>query len=177
MRRQENSYFLSIFRSVLTTINYPMMKKYLVTLTILMSILGTVKGQKDNPVYNKTLADSLGGDDYGMKMYTMVILKTGSNTSLDKAKTDSLFRGHLDNIGRLASSGKLIVAGPLRKNDKSYRGIFILNVKTNEEALALLETDPAIKEKLLEAEIFGWYGSAALPMYLKYHDQVEKKKP
>lgn len=153
------------------------MKKHLFILSILISFSVAVKAQKDNPVYNKVLADSLGGDDYGMKMYTMVILKTGSNTSLDKARTDILFRGHMDNIGRLASSGKLIVAGPLRKNEKNYRGIFILNVKTNEEAQALLETDPAIKEKLLEAEIFGWYGSSALPMYLKYHEQVEKKKP
>ena len=73
------------------------------------------------------------------------------------------------------SAGKLIVAGPLKKNDKTYRGIFILDVK-KEEAASILETDPAIKAKLLEPEIYEWYGSAALPIYLPYHEKVQKTK-
>lgn len=129
-----------------------------------------------NSTYNKILADSLGSDEYGMKMYTLVILKTGPNITTDKTLVDSLFGGHMKNIQRLASEGLLIVAGPLQKNDKSYRGIFILNVKTSGEAKALLETDPAVKSGLLEAEIYGWYGSAALPMYLPYHEKVQKTK-
>lgn len=132
--------------------------------------------QPDNPVYNKALADSLGGDDYGMKSYILVMLKTGTNKINKKETTDSLFRGHIDNIHRLVSLGKLVVAGPLGKNDKSYRGIFILNVPTIEEAKTLIMTDPTIKEKLLEAELFQWYGSAALPTYLKNHAIIEKKK-
>lgn len=132
--------------------------------------------QNTNPKYDKTLADSLGGDDYGMKRYTLVMLKTGSVTINDKQVVDSLFRGHMKNIGRLVSEGKLVVAGPLQKNDKTYRGIFILNVKTTEEAKALLDSDPAVKAGLLDFELYGWYGSSALPMYLNYHDKVEKKK-
>lgn len=132
--------------------------------------------QNLNPKYDKSLADSLGGDDYGMKKYTLVMLKTGSATVSDKSVSDSLFRGHMQNIGRLASEGKLVVAGPLQKNDKAYRGIFILNVKTTEEAKALLDSDPAVKAGLLDFELYGWYGSSALPMYLNYHDKVEKKK-
>jgi uncharacterized protein YciI len=93
----------------------------------------------------------------------------------DKQKTDSLFLGHLQNIKRLAEAGKLIVAGPLKKNAKEYEGIFILNVRTIDEANILLETDPAIKSKALETELFQWYGSAALPLFLKYHDNVRKK--
>jgi uncharacterized protein YciI len=138
---------------------------------------GTVlKAQSDNPKYNKALADSLGGDDYGMKMYVLVMLKTGTNTSAGKAVTDSLFRGHMANINRLAGEGKLVVAGPFRKNEKGYRGLFIFNVKTMEEAQALLQTDPAVQAKLLDADLLPWYGSAALPLYLKMHEQVEKKK-
>lgn len=133
-------------------------------------------GQNVNPKYDKLLADSLGGDDYGMKAYMFVILKTGPNKIEDKTVVDSLFRGHMENIGRLAASGKLVVAGPLGKNDKTYRGIFILNVKTVEEANALLETDPTIQAKVLEAEVFKWYGSAALPTYLPNHEKIEKQK-
>jgi uncharacterized protein YciI len=78
------------------------------------------------------------------------------------------------NIGRLVETGELIVAGPLGKNDHSYRGIFILNVSTLEKAKELLQTDPAISSKLLDAELFKWYGSAALPEYLPVSDKIWK---
>lgn len=151
------------------------MKKIILLLALLISG-SRVYSQSENPAYDKILADSLGGDDYGMKSYVLVILKTGTNTTDNKQLIDSLFRGHMDNIGRLADAGKLIVAGPLKKNDKTYRGIFILDVKTTEEAKELLQTDPAIREKLLEAELYQWYGSAALPVYLETHEKIEKKK-
>lgn len=131
--------------------------------------------QIDNPNYNKALADSLGGDDYGMKSYILVILKTGPNKIDDKKVVDSLFMGHLKNIRRLASIGQLIISGPLVKNEKAYRGIFILNVKSIEEAKILLDSDPTIKAKVLEAEFFKWYGSAAIPTYLPNHSKIEKK--
>ncbi|WP_260392461.1 hypothetical protein [Empedobacter falsenii] len=35
------------------------------------------------------------------------------------------FRGHLDNINRLVKEEKLVVAGPMGKNEKNYCGIFI----------------------------------------------------
>jgi uncharacterized protein YciI len=150
--------------------------KFILTILILCSFCFSANCQTDNPKYDKLIADSLGGDDYGMKTYVFVILKTGPTKIEDKKILDSLFKGHLENIGRLAKSGKLIVAGPFGKNDKTYRGLFILNVKTIEEANALLETDPTIKEKVLEAEVFKWYGSAALPTYLPFHEKIEKKK-
>ena len=133
-------------------------------LTIFVCLcLFTAKAQNSNSAYDKALADSLGSDEYGMKMYTLVILKTGTNATTDKTVIDSLFNGHMQNIGRLAKEGKLVVAGPLQKNEKNYRGIFILNVKTTEDAKTLLDSDPAVKAKLLDSEIYGWYGSAALP--------------
>lgn len=127
--------------------------------------------------YDKALADLLGADEYGMKTYMFVILKTGKAVIEDKDRVNEIFRGHLDNISRLSEDGKLIVAGPLMKNEKQYRGIYIFNVQTTEEAAALLETDPAIKTGLLEPEIFPWYGSAALPTYLDAHEKIEKQKP
>jgi len=149
----------------------------LILLTFLLLSAVSVSAQKDNPAYDKALADSLGGDDYGMKKYTFVILKTGETKIEDKSVVDSLFRGHMDNINKLAENGKLVVAGPMKKNERTYRGIFILNVTTNEEAMQLLEGDPAISSGMLAVELYQWYGSAALPMYLGYHEKVEKKKP
>ncbi len=150
--------------------------KILIAIIIIMCFSFQAKAQNEEVDYDKALADSLGADDYGMKSYILIILKTGSNIIEDKAVTDSLFRGHMATINKLAKEGKLVVAGPLQKNDKTYRGIYILNVKTIEEANELLITDPAIKAKILDTEIFQWYGSAALPVYLKTHDKIQKKK-
>ncbi len=124
--------------------------------------------------YNDSLAQALGADDYGMKSYILVLLKTGTNTSTDKALIDSCFSGHMKNIGDLVDQGKMIVAGPLGRNEKTYRGIFILDVTSTQEAEALLQTDPAIHAKFLEPELYNWYGSAALPTYLQSSDKIWK---
>ena len=134
-----------------------------------------VKAQQANPKYDKAYADSLGADERGMKMYVLVILKTGPVKITDKAANEAIFKGHMDNINRLASAGKLIVAGPLEKNTKAYRGIFIFNLKTIEEARLLVDSDPAVKAKVFDAELFQWYGSAALPEYLKFQPKIEKQ--
>lgn len=149
------------------------MKNFLIPALLLIVNLSSAQSNKD---YNKTLADSLGADEYGMKAYILVILKTGTNTTTNKAFVDSCFAGHMKNIGDLAKQGKLTVAGPISKNDKNYRGIFILNVSTIIEAEKLVQTDPAINNNLLGVELYKWYGSAALPMYLPYHDKVSKTK-
>jgi uncharacterized protein YciI len=113
-----------------------------------------------------------------MKSYFLVILKTGSNTTADKTLVSESFRGHMENMNKLVAAGKLIVAGPFGKNELGYRGIFILDkVKTVEEAKALLQTDPAIKNNLLAYDLLPWYGSAALPEYLPFSDKIWKINP
>ncbi|MBC7903351.1 MAG: hypothetical protein H7Y27_08005 [Gemmatimonadaceae bacterium] len=151
-----------------------MKNRLLSALFLMLCLYGSA--QNLNPKYNKALADSMGGDNFGMKTYVLVILKTGTNTTEKKAAVDSLFRGHMSNIEQMAQGGKLVVAGPMQKNEKNYRGIFILNVKTFEEASALMVNDPAISSKLLDVEMFHWYGSAALPIYLPYHEKLQKVK-
>lgn len=137
--------------------------------------------QKDstisNPNYDHLLAQKLGGDDYGMKSYVLVILKTGTNQTTDKTLINESFGGHMDNINHLVKAGKMIVAGPLAKNDHTYRGIFILDVTTFEEAETLLQNDSAIQAGLLAFDLYQWYGSAALPEYLEFSDKIWKVKP
>jgi len=53
-----------------------------------------------------------------MKMYVLFILKTASNTTATKAQTDSLFKGHMSNMENLSKENRLIVAGPMAKNEK-----------------------------------------------------------
>jgi uncharacterized protein YciI len=147
------------------------------SLTVLFAVFfsALLHAQKANPAYDKALGDSLGADEYGMKMYVLAILKTGPVKITDKKVTDSLFAGHMANIQRLAKEGKLTVAGPLQGNERSYRGIFIFNVRTVDEARELVKTDPAVKAGIFETELYGWYGSAALPMYLPYSEKVGQK--
>ncbi|HSH18831.1 MAG TPA: YciI family protein [Draconibacterium sp.] len=112
-----------------------------------------------------------------MKQYVLVMLKTGENKTAGEEETNQLFKGLMENINRLAKEGKLIVAGPLGKNKKTYRGIFIFDVPSIEEANILIMTDPAIKANLLAAELYEWYGSAALAEYLPAADKIWKIQP
>ena len=146
-------------------------------LSFLLFIAAITKAQTTNPNYDAELAKSLGADDYGMKPYVLVLLKTGENMTASKEETNQAFAGHMENIQRLVKEKKLIVAGPLGKNDQTYRGIFILDVPTIEEAKTLVQTDPAVKENLLAIELFQWYGSAALKEYLPASDKIWKTEP
>jgi uncharacterized protein YciI len=135
-----------------------------------------VFSQETEVKFDEDLAKSLNADDYGMKKYVFCLLKSGTNTTASKEETKKMFEGHMINIGKLAKEGKLVVAGPFMKNDKNYRGIFIFNVATIEEAKALVATDPAINANLLEAELIPWYATAALQETLKIHEKIAKKK-
>ncbi|HBH25553.1 MAG TPA: hypothetical protein DDY13_19310 [Cytophagales bacterium] len=131
-----------------------------------------------NPNYDASLAADLGADDYGMKNYFLVILKTGKNTTDDKEFVSKSFKGHMSNMEQMVKEGKLILAGPLQQNDQAYRGIFVFDNVTNEsEAHRLLQTDPAIRSNLLDYDLYQWYGSAALVKYLSYSEKIWKVKP
>lgn len=150
--------------------------KAIILFVTLCFLMYNSNAQSSNTEYDSTLAKTLGADEYGMKSYVFVILKTGTNIVEDKAVRDSIFKGHINNINRLADLGKLVIAGPFGKNDKSYRGLFILNVKSLDEAKELLQTDPAVKAQVFDVELYPWYGSAAISEYLKVHKLIEKNK-
>ncbi len=136
--------------------------------------------KKETPVERKEgfdpkLAKELGADEYGMKRYVMAFLKRGPNQSQSKEEAERLQRAHLDNIGKLAEQGKLVVAGPFLDNGE-IRGIYIFNVTTIEEAEALTKTDPAIQAGRLVMELHPWYGSAALMKTVQIHKTITEKE-
>lgn len=153
--------------------------KIYLSLSFLMATLSFAQQKKtEKPKFNQELATSLGADKYGMKAYTIIMLTTGSAKIEDKAKMGELMKGHMTNIGKLANEGKIIVAGPfLEKNKENYRGMFIFNTKSKEEAESWVKTDPAVAAGVFSYEIFPWHGSAALPLYLKHHDEISKETP
>lgn len=136
----------------------------------------TEKGKNDL-AYDATLAKELGADERGMKHYVLVILKTGPNdTSIKGKEREDIFAGHMANIGRLADEKKLAVAGPFGKNNKSYRGLFILNVASVEEAQHLTDTDPAVKAGVLVVDLIPWYGSASLMATYDIHKRITRNE-
>ena len=148
---------------------------------ILLSVVGAAAQggtpALKNPDYDEALAKKLGGNDNGMKTYVLAILKTGPNdTSVKGDERKKAFEGHMANIGRLADEGKLAVAGPFGKNDKTFRGLFIFNVATIEDAQKLAETDPAIKAGIFVVDYIPWFGSASLMATSDIHKKISKSK-
>ncbi len=127
--------------------------------------------------FDSALAEQLGGDEYGMKSYVLVILKTGPNDDkiVDKEIRSKIFQGHFANMNRLAKSDLLVLAGPLM-NDKPKRGLLIFNVKTIAEAEVLVKTDPAVEAGIFIYEMTEYYGSAALMQINKTHQRIQKTK-
>ncbi len=151
-----------------------MRKILLIILTISFSIVGFAQNTSTSN-FDASLAKEMGADDYGMRKYVMAFLKKGPNRTADKEKAAELQKAHMENIGRLAKEGKLAIAGPFL-DDGELRGIYIFNVETVAEAKKLTESDPAIKSGSLVMELHPWYGSAALGLVNKYHDQISKVK-
>ncbi|WP_095533184.1 YciI family protein [Jiulongibacter sediminis] len=143
----------------------------LLSLFFLILLVAPAKAQ-----FDQSLADSVGADEYGMRTYVMAFLKRGPNRDRSKEESARLQRAHLDNIGRLAEEGKLVMAGPFFASpEDDLRGIYIFDVDSIEEAQALTETDPAIQAGSLVMELKKWYGSAALKLMLPLSKMVTKK--
>lgn len=127
------------------------------------------------PPYNPELARSVGADDYGMRNYVLVILKTGPRRMPAGAERDEMFRGHFANINRLSAEGKLVLAGPLDGVD-GWRGLFVLAVADIEEARTHVAADPVIAKGEMVAEYHKYYGSAALMLVREAHEKIAKKR-
>lgn len=152
------------------------MKRHLLfsssSLLFVLSITTGISAQEE-AVYDSTLAKRLGGNENGMKMFHLVLLTSGPKADLPKTVQDSLFKGHMDNIHRLADLGLLSLAGPFGKNDR-YRGLFIFNTESAQDTEELLKTDPAIEGGALGYEIYPWYGSAAVNEIPHIHKKISK---
>ena len=153
--------------------------RFILLLTALLAAAHTKaqdgkKTPPEAPKYDSLLAAKLGADAYGMKTYVMAFLRRGPVKLTDSSERARLQKAHMDNIGRMADEGKLVVAGPFLDN-QDIRGIYVFNVSTVEEARQLTGTDPAIKAGTLVMELHPWYGSAALLETLRIHNTIQKQ--
>ena len=133
------------------------------------------KSDEAEIVYDSIRAKAYGADDYGMKKYVMAFLKRGPNQDQDSITAAQLQAAHMENIGRMAEAGKLVLAGPFF-GDGDLRGIYIFDVDNLKEAQELTQSDPAIQAGRLEMELLEWYGSAALMEMNNLHSTFAKKE-
>lgn len=95
-----------------------------------------------------------------IKQFWMVILKTGPKDKeiTDSVKRTELFKGHFSNMERLHNEGVLKVAGPFGINDFTWRGLFIYDCATREDAEGYVKTDPTVQAGIFIYDIIPWYG-------------------
>jgi hypothetical protein len=84
-----------------------------------------------------------------------------------------MFKGHVENMQRLAAAGKLVSAGPLDGVD-GWRGMFIFAVPEIDEAKALAATDPVIRSGEMIAEYHKLFSSAALMLVNDTREDSER---
>jgi uncharacterized protein YciI len=125
-----------------------------------------------NQKFDAALAAQVGADDYGMRNYVLVVLKTGPKPMPQGPDRDAMFKGHFANMKRLSDEGKLAFAGPF--DDENWRGLFIFAVPEIEEARKLVATDPVVASGEMVPEFHKLYGSAALMLVPAAHDRVRK---
>jgi uncharacterized protein YciI/ketosteroid isomerase-like protein len=104
----------------------------------------------------------------------LALLKKGPAWTAERNdRTKAIQEGHMANINALWEAKKLIIAGPIG-GDGDTRGVFVLKAKSREEALAIAESDPAIKAGRLAPEIHSWWVSKrAIPEAGGYCRPVE----
>ncbi len=153
------------------------MKKISLTIIIFVLISLSLTAQQQEIPFDSLLAKQLEADAYGNSTYTFVMLRTGKIVEENKQIRDSLFAGHMANMSVMAEAGKLVLAGPFYiKNKDQFRGIFIINSIDTSEVRTLLNTDPAINYGLLQADLYPWYGSAALKLIFENHRRIQKEE-
>lgn len=119
-------------------------------------------------ILQNTMSQDNTEPQFEMKTYYFVFLNAVPNRpELDSARSSEIQAGHMAHINDMFKAGKLRLAGPFLDGGE-MRGIFILDVASEEEAKELCSKDPAVINGRLETVIKKWYGPAGL--------KVEPKK-
>jgi uncharacterized protein YciI len=113
-------------------------------------------------------------EDGEMGEVFLVLLKKGPAWTAERNdRTKAIQEGHMANIKALWEAKKLIIAGPIGDAGDT-RGVFVFQAASRAEALALTESDPAIKAGRLVPEIYSWWvAKRALPEAGGYCRPVE----
>ena len=100
--------------------------------------------------------------EYEMTTYYVGLLYRGPQWSAERTpEAAKIQEAHLENIGRLADLGKLLLAGPFMDGG-DLRGMFVFVVGSMEEARALCDLDPAVQAGRLRVDLHTWYAAKGI---------------
>ena len=99
-----------------------------------------------------------GDTTYTMKRYVFVLLNKGDVQITDSLQSAKIQAGHMEHIGKMAKTGKLVSAGPFEKSAE-HRGLLLFDLDTVEEAIKLASDDPAVLAGRLKIEAFYWWAA------------------
>jgi uncharacterized protein YciI len=100
-----------------------------------------------------------GPEEYEMSTYQVAFYRKGPAwTPSTTPEHQKLQSEHLAHIGKMADTGKLILAGPF-SDGGDLRGMLIFRVDTPEEAKTFAEQDPAVKAGRLVLEWHPWFAA------------------
>jgi uncharacterized protein len=97
-----------------------------------------------------------GDTTYTMKRFVFMLLQTGDYKEKDSVKAESLQKGHMAHLNKMAETGKLIAAGPFEEGGDN-RGLLIFDVETIADAEKLESEDPRVQKRELKMETFYWW--------------------
>ncbi|TQR17481.1 YciI family protein [Psychrobacillus soli] len=87
-------------------------------------------------------------------LYQLKLIPSLLDQSSRTDKENSIVQHHFEVLQNLQEEGKLLLAG--RTLNMDPMGIVILEVDTEEEAVELMNNDPAVKEGIMEAQLFPY---------------------
>ena len=111
----------------------------------------------ENKDHNEITVDFIHDEVARAQTYFLVLLYLGGRQRDDQDELDPLQFEHLTHMFRLRQQGKLLLNGPLLKDDK-LRGICIYNCETIEEVESHVAADPMVQAGYLKADISPWLG-------------------
>lgn len=97
---------------------------------------------------------------YEMGTFYLCLLIKPPNFSVGMAH-QPLLQSHLKHVMGLISSGKAAIAGSFG-DDTRIAGLFVLNASSPEEARALEEADPLVKDGGFSVEILKWWAAKGI---------------
>ena len=101
----------------------------------------------------------IGPGGYEMTTYYVGFLYRGAKwTPEETPETRKIQEGHMANIRKMGTEGKLVIAGPFTDNS-DLRGLYVFRAGSIEEAKALVESDPAVQSGRLRFELHPWYAA------------------
>lgn len=89
-------------------------------------------------------------------VYFLRLIPVLLNESNWTTRENEIVDRHFRKLQALLADGRLVLAGRTLNMDPSGCGIIILEVSSENEARALMESDPAVEEGIMTAELFPY---------------------